>query len=63
MENISLRPCPFCGSKDIRVKKQKLSSTLSSFVFIAKCWGCCAQAKSSLVEDRAKSLWNKRACL
>ena len=59
-ENENLKPCPFCGSDDLRLVK-----TISTGRYIMKCLGCRKQVYFDSVEcmDRkeAISAWNRRA--
>lgn len=55
MEN-KLKPCPFCGSKDIIVKR------LTRNCFISECWeySCRAIGPTGRTEEEAIEAWNRR---
>lgn len=48
-----LKPCPFCGSKNIRLTNWGLY----------RCWcsDCLAQAADSISKKEAIKAWNRRA--
>ena len=60
---IKLRPCPFCGSKDVRQQE-------SLFIAYVFCKSCRAEgpivhinqlSRGQSLEAKAVELWNKRA--
>ena len=56
MDEIKLKPCPFCGSDAelIQGRYQGLDT------FYARCWGCGAQTDLEYAEEFAAELWNER---
>lgn len=56
-----IKPCPFCGSKDIDCFDTDFGVADNPFVYIVQCENCNANiyAKSRALED-AIELWNKR---
>lgn len=53
-----LKPCPFCGSKDVEVVE--LMPAIPSHSFMTVCSKCPASIGAK-TEDEAINLWNKRA--
>lgn len=53
MNNGDLKPCPFCGSKNIRVTNWGMY----------RCWcaDCLAKTADEIREKDAKEAWNRRA--
>lgn len=52
-----LKPCPFCGSKD-------LFAQLNAWPRFIKCWGCMAEARSTKNDEEGRAdviaKWNRR---
>ena len=54
-----LKPCPFCGSKDIRItNKIEKNSTQTFYVW---CLGCGTEGPFGLSPKSALDAWNKRS--
>lgn len=56
MDEIKLKPCPFCGS-DAEMQRDKYRGLSTFYV---RCWGCGAQAGLEYAEEFAAELWNER---
>lgn len=56
MDEIKLKPCPFCGS-DAEMQRDKYRGLRTFYV---RCWGCCAQTDLEYAEEFAAELWNER---
>lgn len=57
MTDEELKPCPFCGGKNIDI--QYLS--LTKRYYFCRCLDCEAQTKSKTDKDKAIDAWNRRA--
>lgn len=57
-----LKPCPFCGGKDIQIVFQGLAVTKCGInnEYVARCGGCGAQTAIVLGEDKAITAWSRR---
>jgi Lar family restriction alleviation protein len=56
----ALKPCPFCGSTDLRARKDEVAySGQNSWIVL--CRGCGANGANVEGEDAAISAWNRRA--
>ena len=55
-----LKPCPFCGSGDVRVFSGQTVGTRDSGMRFVRCRNCGARAKWSNELEAVKS-WNDRA--
>lgn len=67
MKKISLRPCPFCGNKDIRItdtddERNDLAVDVQYFA-ICSIWrnGCGAASGYKETKEAAAEAWNRRA--
>ncbi len=56
MDEIKLKPCPFCGS-DAEMQRDKYRGLRTFYV---RCWGCGAQTDLEYAEEFAAELWNER---
>lgn len=52
MDEIKLKPCPFCGGKAL---------ALGHHVFWIRCLKCGAETTSCCSLEQAKEAWNRRA--
>lgn len=50
-----LKPCPFCGHRDIRVRKNNAKDVCYIF-----CNGCGCSTGGDVVRDMAIETWNRR---
>jgi len=57
MKKEELKPCPFCGSNDIRLMPRELPSTT---IYDIWCHGCLAGFPSFEVKENAVIKWNQR---
>lgn len=58
-ENVELKPCPFCGSKNVRVAENRMD-----YLFIGysvHCDGCGVETSYTKDKDKAIEAWNRRA--
>lgn len=68
-EDIELKPCPFCGSKEIDASMVRgyQAGDMTQPIIAAGCWACGAIGKSVLVPDHstgyqeAADAWNMRS--
>lgn len=56
MDEIKLKPCPFCGS-DAEMEQGKYQGLNTFYV---RCLGCGAQTDLEYAEEFAAELWNER---
>jgi Lar family restriction alleviation protein len=61
---MKLKPCPFCGSEDLRISKlPKISNDLITFEMIPSCVSCMTCGadgpKAAYVDDVIEA-WNQR---
>ena len=56
---IELKPCPFCGSENVRVVSQTLEAYFLGY--IVHCDGCGVETKHFFDEQKAAEAWNRRA--
>lgn len=49
-----LKPCPFCGSKDIHMIP-------GDRTYLCACFGCCATSAPRITEQQAIDAWNRRS--
>lgn len=54
MNEIELKPCPFCGSDDV-------ICDMFEDVYFVECWDCCAKVESYNGLEDAVAGWNARA--
>lgn len=54
MNEIELKPCPFCGSDDV-------SCDILEDVYYVECWDCSAKVESYNGLEDALAGWNARA--
>ena len=55
MDKIELKPCPFCGSKEVYLDKP---DTHCFYVF---CANCGVNGTTANTRERAVKAWNRRA--
>lgn len=55
MNSIELKPCPFCGSKDVVLVE------IPEDTHCVECWDCSAKVESYNGMDDAIAGWNSRA--
>lgn len=54
---ISMKPCPFCGGKELRIERMEMWKSFTIY-----CLNCHMLAlKKTDSEDEAKTFWNMRA--
>lgn len=61
-----LKPCPFCGSRSIKLyqKIQESESEIDKFEYgnyYIRCTKCKARGPLNCTEEKAASVWNMRA--
>ena len=55
-----LKPCPFCGSKEVKVIEHKYYHSLNSYG--VKCFGCKTESYQFFdTKNEAIEAWNRRA--
>jgi len=55
--HVQLKPCPFCGSADIRMIE---SASYGSAVYLIACQSCFVRTERSLGQQSAVDVWNRR---
>lgn len=64
IDEIELKPCPFCGSTELRIiKALSLSKDLSDFTMIdnyINCLTCGTEGPKKAYVDDVKEAWNER---
>lgn len=55
MNEVELKPCPFCGSKRVHGEKVKRN------IYRVECWCCGARVEFVASIDNAIKWWNTRA--
>ncbi len=58
MDEIKLKPCPFCGEVPIPIGHGMSSG---DSIFWVRCYGCGASTTLFNSEEAAKKAWNRRA--
>ena len=58
MENRELKPCPFCGGKEVEIKGL---DHFGIMVFNAMCKKCYATGGVARTQEQATQAWNRRA--
>ena len=58
----ALLPCPFCGSADVKLRKDDVCYLSPSFHFVL-CRSCSAAGGNDDTPDMATERWNRRALL
>ena len=56
MDEIKLKPCPFCGG-DAELIQDRYRGLNTFYV---RCWGCSARTDLEYAEEFAAELWNGR---
>ena len=59
MEEIELKPCPFCGGKGVEILEDE--NKYLYYRYMAQCQKCGANAKLSRTKEEARKAWNRRA--
>ena len=57
----NLKPCPFCGSRNVDVFSSFGDSSTNGNIINVACISCGAQGAAKLGEIQAVEAWNKRA--
>lgn len=64
MDNLKLKPCPFCGSTDIAIVKQDNPHNAYDgnypHLYTAACKQCLSRAPQKVYEGYAAEAWNTR---
>lgn len=55
-----LRPCPFCGSTDVRIGYMGVGFFDTATVVCNECGVCLSSDKHMLETEDAEMLWNRR---
>ena len=55
---IKLKPCPFCGSRNIEMRRLSVQGRWSRFV---RCLDCWANTDVCADDELAAACWNRRA--
>ena len=58
MDEIKLKPCPFCGGVAMTICDRAPSE---DSLFWVRCFGCGAETSLFNSEEEAKEAWNRRA--
>lgn len=61
-----MKPCPFCGSQNIRESKEfemQKNGHLKSVVIYISCQKCFAKGPSSIYDPDVEKSWNERKLL
>ena len=61
MSETALKPCPFCGSVNIRLCSSFGDATTDKNIMNVECINCGAQGSSEKGKEKAVAVWNKRA--
>lgn len=56
---MKLKPCPFCGSKEIGIEAS--GNTDTDYVYFGYCWDCGGNGPIKDTEEKAAEGWNNRA--
>ena len=59
MEEIELKPCPFCGGKGVEILEDE--NKYLYYRYMAQCQKCGANAKLGRTKEEARKAWNRRA--
>lgn len=57
---VELKPCPFCGCRDICIRETPIGNYQNIF-YIAICHDCGAKTNYFRLAVEAKAAWNRRA--
>ena len=61
MKNIDLRPCPFCGAKNLHIDEPEYSDALHIPILgSVTCMACLASGPLGETVEEAVALWNGR---
>ena len=55
-----LKPCPFCGSTNLRIEQLILDRVVGDGAYWVRCLGCDIEAPSRISETKAIEYWNTR---
>ena len=66
MEEIELKPCPFCGSTNLRLSQEQAWIAVGlhaqeCFAHRVQCDGCRSRGSIDWYKDKAIAAWNTRA--
>ena len=63
MDEIKLKPCPFCGGKaEINVDREAVEDTEKRhWAYTVVCKRCCATSGLTYLPEKAREAWNRRA--
>ncbi len=63
MEEIELKPCPFCGGEaEINVDREAVEDTEKRhWAYTVVCKRCCATSGLTYLPEKARKAWNRRA--
>lgn len=59
MDEIKLKPCPFCGGKGVEILEAE--NKYLYYRYMAQCQKCGANAKLGRTKEEARKAWNRRA--
>lgn len=59
MDEIKLKPCPFCGGKGVEILEDE--NKYLYYRYMAQCQKCGANAKLGRTKEEACKAWNQRA--
>ena len=59
MDEIKLKPCPFCGGKGVEILEDE--NKYLYYRYMAQCQKCGANAKLGRTKEEARKAWNRRA--
>lgn len=57
---LNLKPCPFCGEKNTRIRRWEVGGTTRHYEYSVICMHCGAEGPSDLNESGAVEMWNMR---
>ena len=58
MEHNELKPCPFCGDEEAKIKSL---THFGIMLFNVMCEKCCAIGGVGRTKEQAEEAWNRRA--
>lgn len=63
MNPTELKPCPFCGSGNLRLEYIERNRSLGDGVYWVRCLGCDLEAPGRSSEIKAVEYWNGRVII